>query len=262
MTVLKQDTNLDDIRREIDAIDDAILYLLIRRFAATAKVRATKSTDGTLATSPLRPAREATMLRRLMDKGGNQLPPQLLVRLWRVILSASTQSQAPITVHVPRAVAETIDLRLGIAEHFNGMRVEPHDSIEAAFRALAENRGDLAVVATDTRWADVFAASADEGLRLVSCLPAAGNTTVPELLVFGHAEPQPSGDDETIFLTRSPVDLAGTGRPIWQVHSGGWWVTSRPGFLTADRPSADAASRPDPDIRVAGRYPRPIEVLS
>lgn len=80
--------SLDDIRREIDGIDDAIFDLLIRRFEAMARVRAKKSGDGSIATSPFRPAREAAMLRRLLTRNGRRLPPELLVRLWRVILSA------------------------------------------------------------------------------------------------------------------------------------------------------------------------------
>ena len=66
MTAPQPDTPLDALRQEIDAIDGQILALLIRRFAATDKVKASKTSDGSLSSSPLRPAREAIMLRRLI----------------------------------------------------------------------------------------------------------------------------------------------------------------------------------------------------
>lgn len=91
MSTLSPENTLDAIRREIDSIDDQILDLLERRFAATGRVKATKAGDGSIASSPLRPAREAAMLRRLIGKRGGAVSPELLVRLWRVILSASTQ---------------------------------------------------------------------------------------------------------------------------------------------------------------------------
>ena len=73
MTVPEQEKSLEEIRREIDAIDDGLLDLLIRRGAATRQVRETKRSDGSIATSPLRPAREAIMLRRLIERGSGAI---------------------------------------------------------------------------------------------------------------------------------------------------------------------------------------------
>lgn len=87
MTAPSPDTTLDAIRREIDAIDDQLLDLLERRFSATRRVKATKAGDGSITSSPFRPAREAVMLRRLLARAGAALPPDVLIRLWRVILS-------------------------------------------------------------------------------------------------------------------------------------------------------------------------------
>ncbi|MBK6298908.1 MAG: chorismate mutase [Sphingomonadales bacterium] len=47
MTADKPDTSLEDIRREIDAIDDGLLQLLVRRFDASARVCVPKE-DGWL----------------------------------------------------------------------------------------------------------------------------------------------------------------------------------------------------------------------
>lgn len=255
MTVLKPATSLENIRREIDAIDDALLDLVIRRFEATGKVRATKQNDGSIAASPLRPAREASMLRRLITRANGKISPELLVRLWRVILSASTQSQAPVVLHVDPLLAEDKALMARLAEHFCGMTIEVHEDIAGAFEAIGQRRGHLAITRTTAPWTEHFPAIARSGARLIASLPVIGGN-VPELLVFGHAEPSPSGDDDTILISRGKV--ASGAR--WHVRSGAWTVACLPGFLSDEQ--AFAAAHGCGETLIAGRYPRSIEVTS
>ena len=170
MTALSPDTSLDAIRREIDVIDDQILDLLGRRFAATGKVKATKSSDGSIASSPLRPAREAVMLRRLIARRGVAVSPETLVRLWRVILSASTQSQAPITLHVDGAVERDLGTRLIISQHFCDMPVEVHTAPGRALATLRDRRGDLAIVATGSDWASNLSPAEPGAARVIGTL--------------------------------------------------------------------------------------------
>jgi chorismate mutase len=260
MTILKPDTLLEDIRREIDAIDDALLDLVIRRFGATGKVRATKKSDGSLAASPLRPAREAMMLRRLMDHGKGQISPELLVRIWRVLLSASTQAQAPIVLHADPVLACDLASRLSIAEHFCSMKVEVHKDIPDAFEALHSRRGDLAIVQTASRWADCFHTSAAHGVQAIGALPVIDRNSPPQLLVFGHAEAQPSGSDETIVVSRNEFPQSVLRR--WQVQSGAWVVTSISGFLSADTAPLLKLIKSGEAVQIAGRYPCSLEVIS
>src|SRR5437868_7214440 len=59
--------SLADIRREIDRIDDGILELIAARLAVVERVRAYKAGTGSLGASPIRPGREAQILRRLIE---------------------------------------------------------------------------------------------------------------------------------------------------------------------------------------------------
>ncbi len=254
----KPDNPLDALRREIDIIDDAMVDLLLRRFAATAKVRAAKSQDGSIASSPFRPAREATMLRRLLARAGTGLPPDLVVRLWRVILSTSTQSQARITLHVDQVLGEDITSRIAIAENFPGMEVRLHSDTANALLAVGETHGDLAILSTTSGWAEAFAAGAAGGATVIGRLPISGTGGIPPLLVFGHAEPQASGDDETLMVSHeAPAGLS----PLWQAQSGAWSLTSLPGFLDEDSQQLRDIRAAFPGIRIAGRYPRPLKVF-
>jgi chorismate mutase / prephenate dehydratase len=264
MSIPKSELSLEEIRREIDAVDNDLLALIERRLAATGKVRATKTSDGSLAASPLRPAREAMMLRRLIKRGRGMVAPELLVRLWRVILSTSAQAQAPITLHVDVRLATSISHRLAIAEHFCGMGVETHPDAEHALSILRHNRGDLAILETNSPWAGWFARSPSSGVRLIASLPVIKQGHSPLLLIFGHAEPQPSGDDETVVISRPHLVPSGLPAPNWQVTSGSWTVDAFPGFyLSTQTPLASIITEEnDRAFLVAGQIPSCIEVTS
>jgi len=255
MTASQTDTPLDAIRREIDSIDGQILHLLTRRFAATEKVRATKTQDGSIASSPFRPAREAAMLRRLIVEAGPDLAPDVLVRLWRVILSASIQSQAPVILHLDATLGQDLATRLLVGQHFCAMQVELHASPSRALDALRSAHGDLALLAPSSDWATGYGAGGDD-VQVIGTLPVLANGSKPQLLVFGHAEPQPSGDDETLIL------LDGEAPPVsqanWQARSGTTSLAGLPGFLKDGSTAQRDVLLRFPGARIAGRYPRPI----
>ena len=260
MTAFSPDSTLDAIRREIDLIDDQILDLLGRRFAATSRVRATKAKDGSIASSPLRPAREAAMLRRLIAHGGSTVAPDVLVRLWRVILSASTQAQAPITLHLDGAAAADLEARLMVSEHFCAMEVAVHAGPQHALEALRKRRGDLAILATRSGWTVGYAPDEDGAPKVIGILPVISRSSEPRLLVFGYAEPQESGDDETLLITTEP--LADHAAASWQAMAGQRTLTGVPGFHGPDSPLIRELGSRLPGTCIAGRYPRPIKVSS
>lgn len=254
MTAAKPDLSLEDIRREIDEIDDGLLRLFQRRFAASAKVRATKKDEGSLSSSPLRPTREAQMLRRLISHRGSELSPQLLVRLWRVILSASAQAQAAVTIHLDSSLSSNAAQRVAIAEHFCGMPVVFHGDVTSCLSALAGQSGDLAVVQLSSDWAAWLSQSSGHGVRVIGALPVIAAGSTPELLVLGHAQAHPSGNDETIMISRHEP-MSSTTAYRWQARSADWYVASVKGFL-----SPDDVARQWPDFILAGRCPTAIEV--
>ena len=79
-------TNLDELRREIDGIDDQLLTLLGRRIEIGRAVARSKAPNG----GPfLRPGREAAILRRLSAAAPAAIAPAVISRIWRQILVAS-----------------------------------------------------------------------------------------------------------------------------------------------------------------------------
>lgn len=257
MTASMPDTTLEAIRQEIDSIDGQILRLLMQRFAATERVRATKAHDGTIAASPFRPAREAVMMRRLMVESGSALSPELLVRLWRVILSASIQSQAPVTLHVDGGLGRDLETRVLIAQHFCGMKLEFHDGASRALKALDTLQGDLALMAPGSPWSEGYLPSPGAP-KVIGTLPALANGGTPQLLIFGHAQPQPSGDDETLLML--PVSADTVSGCLWRATSGSRLLVAIQGFLTDDSSHLRDVLNRHPGALIVGRYPRPIKV--
>ncbi|HUR43023.1 MAG TPA: chorismate mutase [Aestuariivirga sp.] len=259
-----QETSLEEIRREIDEIDDSILDLLARRIEASARIKNGKEGSGTLAISPIRPAREAAILRRLMARGQGKVPPQLLVRLWRVILTSSTLFQANVTVHIPKKLGSRTGLRLKLRDHFGILPVEEHRDETQALTQVNINSGDICVVETASSWADAFAQGKAGEARIIGVLPILREEAIPELLIFGHAHAHSTGDDQTLIVSngRLPRDFA--PQPLWQIKSGSRRISSLPGFLSEHEAPLVPLMRSNATLglKVAGRYPVPLEVAS
>ena len=244
--------SLDDIRHDIDRIDDAILALLGQRAAATARVRSQKSDDGTLAQSPIRPAREAAMLRRLMAKRGPQVEADLLVRLWRVILVNSTLSQAPVRLHVASPAG-----RLDLRDHFGPMPIVEHQSAGEALAALTVTPGDIAALPADAGWAAELALGRSSA-HVIATLPMIANGDSPSFLIFGMAPAHPSGGDVTLLIATEGARLYGGVQAHWQLASERYRAFAISGFLTCDDPLL--LVHKTGGFRLAGRFPSAIKV--
>src|SRR6266516_4168796 len=80
--------SLGELRREIDRIDEAMHRLLMERGQIIDRLIATKQTQET--GSAFRPAREADMMRRLVERHKGILPLDTAESIWRVIISTFT----------------------------------------------------------------------------------------------------------------------------------------------------------------------------
>lgn len=258
------DVELEGIRREMDAIDDALLSLLERRFAATEKVRTIKSKNGALGGSAFRPAREAAILRRLLSRPESLVPPELLVRLWRNILSRSTQNQADVTIHISKKLNSSMGLRLRIRDYFGTLPVEEYRDEAQALMQVNTSPGDICIVETESPWVEAFIEGKAGQARVVACLPFLREDDVPKLLVFGHAPSEPTGDDETLIISDGKLPRDFSPAPLWQIKLGARRVSCLPGFLSDHESPLVGLNRSNAllGLKVAGRYPSPFEIKS
>lgn len=202
--------SLAQLRAEIDGIDDALLDLLERRVAIGRRVAAAKGD----ASGPfLRPGREAQILRRLASRlDGGDLPVLVMERLWREILAANLARQVePVTaVWAPDGAEALVDLardRGGIST-----RVELVPGPDAAIAAVAGGRATLAVLPapelTAWRWWPVLLAESVSKPRIIARLPLFGGPDCLAGVGLACQEPDPSGDDVTLWAVAGRRDDA------------------------------------------------------
>jgi chorismate mutase len=87
----QQDFSLADLRRDIDRIDEAMHGLLIERGQIIDRLIAVKKSQES--GSAFRPAREADMMRRLVQRHHGSLPLDTVESIWRVIIATFTYVQ-------------------------------------------------------------------------------------------------------------------------------------------------------------------------
>ena len=97
---------LAELRREIDRIDEAMHGLLIERGEIIERLIAVKKTEES--GSAFRPAREADMMRRLVQRHHGSLPLDTAESIWRVIISTFTYVQAPFAVHADLSAGDAL----------------------------------------------------------------------------------------------------------------------------------------------------------
>src|SRR5215216_893020 len=140
----KPPPTLADLRREIDRIDEAMHRLLMERGDIIDRLIAVKQTQES--GSAFRPAREADMMRRLVERHRGILPLDTAESIWRVIIATFTYVQAPYSVHADLSAGDPA-MRDSARFHF-GFTVPfvPHMGSAGVVQAVSSSKGDLGLV--------------------------------------------------------------------------------------------------------------------
>ena len=138
---------LADLRVEIDRIDLQMHELLMERGRVIDQLIEIKTRQG--GGSAFRPAREASMMRALVERHRGLLPLDTVEGIWRVIISTFTYVQAPYSVHVDVSGGDAA-MRDSARFHFGFTTpCVPHFGAGVVIRAVAESVGDLGMFAVD-----------------------------------------------------------------------------------------------------------------
>jgi chorismate mutase len=202
---------LADLRREIDRIDEAMHRLLMERGDIINTLIATKKTAES--GSAFRPAREADMMRRLVERHKGLLPLDTVESIWRVIIATFTYVQAPFSVHADLSAGEAA-MRDTARFHF-GFTVPfvTHIGASGVVAAVAASRGDIGLVpAAGGGSAWWTALEGDDAPKIIARLPFVERADHPAgLPVFGIARPNP--------------DAIVTDVETWSIRVSGWGPT-------------------------------------
>src|SRR6266705_6376625 len=137
-------SSLADLRKEIDRIDEAMHRLLLERGEIIDRLISVKKTQES--GSAFRPAREADMMRRLVERHRGILPLDTAESIWRVIIATFTYVQAPFRVHADFSCGESA-MRDSERFHFGfTVPIVGHLGAAGVVAAVAAARGDLGLV--------------------------------------------------------------------------------------------------------------------
>jgi len=192
--------SLEDIRQRIDAIDAELLRLVDERAGLGSDVARAKIAAGDGGRFGLRPAREARLLRRLLAAPRQSAGAALTVRLWRELISDSLSKQGPFHLAVwggadPSRTIELARSQFGAAPPMR--RVTRPDDAVAAAKTLG-GVGVLALGGDSAWWGRLLA---EPGLSVFAALPCLAAWGPTGALAVGAVEAEPSGDDETFWVT-------------------------------------------------------------
>src|SRR5579864_5688279 len=200
--------SLADLRQEIDQIDAQVHSLLMQRGDIIDRLIQVKQTQEV--GSAFRPAREADMMRRLVQRHRGILPLDTVESIWRVIISTFTYVQAPFSVHADVSLGESA-MRDSARFHF-GFTVPyvSHFSATAAVEAVAKSKGDLALVpASSSRTAWWIALEARDAPKIIARLPFVERADHPAAL--------------PVFVVSRVADSAMvTEVETWSMRVSGW----------------------------------------
>jgi len=239
--------SLVDLRRDIDRIDEAVHRLLIERGEIIDRLIAVKRTQDS--GSAFRPAREAEMMRRLVERHRGILPLDTVESIWRVIISTFTFVQAPYAVHADVTPGEAA-MRDSERFHF-GFTVPyvAHMGAAGVVAAVSASAGDLGLVpATAIAGAGAWwsALEGDDAPKIIARLPFVERVDHPAAL-------------PVFVISRPARDAIVTDVETWSIRVAGWGAAAS----RALAPLAEVIAVPDrafDGAALLASLPKPLKV--
>ena len=207
--------DLLSLRAELDRLDDALHDTLMRRAEVVLQVGALR-VKGSV---PLRPGREAAIIRRLLARHDGAMLPAGIVRIWRELLATTTAQQRPLLVTVCEAGGDAAYLAAA-REHFGALTpMRTHRSPAQAISEVSAGVATVAVLpmpdeseAPAAAWWTALLHVDDPRVHVVGRLPfwtprPEGSPQVQALLVSAAA-PDPSGRDRSLLGLELPLAVS------------------------------------------------------
>jgi chorismate mutase len=221
--------SLDDLRREIDRIDDAIHDLVIQRTTLISEIATAKSLDRSNANGFLRPGREAMVMRRLLSRHRGPFPKPALVRLWRELIAGplSLQGNFSVAVYAPPDAPGYWDLARDHYGSHTGFAA--HGAASQVLAAVGGGRATVGILPTIAHdepdpWWPALVREDGKGLAIIARLPIAGQGNARgdkiEALVVGHGVSEATGADCSFFVLETPQELSRARVAAWLEKAG------------------------------------------
>jgi chorismate mutase / prephenate dehydratase len=192
---------LDSIRQKIDELDNRIHDTLMERAELVLKVGAEKRKNNI---QIVQPAREARMIRRLLERHKGALPEMAVVRIWRELVGAVSLLQTglkAIVVMLDQQQSEIWDLA---RDYFGScLPMQKTSTAMTAIAALKDDKVTFAVVPRPQQedeqpwWVFLTQGGNDQAMKIIMSLP------------YGDDPENPNPDTQALIVAKAGFDDSG-----------------------------------------------------
>ena len=209
-----QDMTIQDLRIQIDALDDQMHDLLMQRAGLVEQIGRLKAQQSdSMFSFALRPKREIEIMRRLWNRHKGNLEKDVMIRIWREIISACVNLQSPITVAV--FMPERGMGNLEIARDYFGAYTPMLScrSVSLVLKELTQGEANVAILSLNddkqTCWWYTLAQEYKRSVNVFLKLPLTGP---------GHGR----GDGRSAYaLSKIPFDSTGEDKTLLVAETDG-----------------------------------------
>ncbi len=249
--------DINDLRTEIDRVDNLLLELIAKRLELAGQVRKAKS-----GVRLWRPSREHSLVRDL-SKTAKDTPPELVARIWAELMSASLALQGPMRLHISLegdALSNwsTVRDRFGAA-----LPTISYPTTSAALAgAYAEEEGVAVVPAPGGMqrwWTSLCTGGAMEDMHVLAALPRVGKDKWPQAVAVATADILPSGDDMSLITLTSPEAALEAGLSVrLRAEAGQHRLLSVDEYIDPVGATIEKLRKLDPTARVIGSFAKTL----
>jgi chorismate mutase/prephenate dehydratase len=169
-------SDLAQARIKIDALDEQIQTLISQRARIAQEVAHIKERMGDSTGNHYRPAREAEVLRRAMERNTGPLTDETIARLMREIMSACLSLESPLKVAY--LGPEGTYTQAAVLKHFGeSVTARPASTIDEIFRDVETGNADYGVVPVENSLGGIVSHTLDE--LALTALRICGEVTLP-----------------------------------------------------------------------------------
>jgi len=207
--------SLEELRHDIDQIDDSIQELLWQRTAVVERIRAFKHKQRAFQRGGFfRPSREHEVLRRLINRHRGRFPKSALVQIWRAIIAAHLAHQENFSLSVYRPKSKDGCLDLAREQYGPAVPMTPESSMMTILKQVSGCRVSAGVVPVPRKKEDSWWRHLTErfsSLQIVAGLPFAdfqnSNEKVQALIIAPIAA-EPTGKDRSFLVVESSGSIS------------------------------------------------------
>lgn len=231
---------LEAVRQDIDALDDQIHDLIVRRTALIEEVRAIKQGWQI----KIQPSREAQIIHRLMRRHTGAFPRRELAAIWRLLITATLSFEGVFTVavYLPRKDPGYWD---AARDYFGAyVPITRHGSVRTVIEAVRRQEATVGVLPVprpddDDPWWRHLATTHADAPRIVARIPFAGFGNAIggglEALVVCPVDVKATGDDRSFVVVETTSSL-GRGRLVAALEEAGFSPVATAAWGDVERP--------------------------